>query len=478
MPGIIILGGGIVGLSTGLMLAEAGHEVTVLEHDPAPVPASPEEAWQVWDRAGVTQFRQPHYLHPRARQLLDDHLPEVTTALLGAQAATFDLLALMPPPIIDRAPRDGDEKFVAVTGRRPVVEYAVASVAGDHLDVRRGVTVTGLLTGPPDADGIPDVTGVRTADGAELPADLVIDAMGRRSRLPDWLEAIGARRPEEDAEDSSFTYYTRFFRSDDGSIPRFRGALLTDFDCYSLLTLPGDAGTWSVTIYIASHDQALKGIRDLEQWTALVSACPRHAHLLDGEPITDVVAMAGIADRRRRLVVSGAPVATGVVAVGDSWASTNPSRGRGITMGLMHAVVTTEVVGRHLGQPAALALAHDQMTETTVTPWYDDTVQLGRARLERTNACIEGRPPAPAAAAWPGEVTGREIGLALTRDPDVFRAAMEMTSMLALPGEVMIRPGFAERVKAAAAGNDAAGNGPAGPPGPSRDDLLRRMALA
>jgi 2-polyprenyl-6-methoxyphenol hydroxylase-like FAD-dependent oxidoreductase len=476
MSGIVIVGGGVIGLSTGLMLAGAGHEVTVLEHNPAPVPASPGEAWRDWERAGVAQFRQPHYLHPPARRIFDDHLPGVTTVLLGARAATLDLLSLMPPPITDRAPRDGDEKFVTVTGRRPVVEYAVASVAGDRLDIRRGVTVAGLLTGPPDAAGIPNVTGVRTADGAELPADLVIDAMGRRSRLPDWLEAIGARRPEEEAEDSAFTYYTRFFRSPDGRIPGFRSALNTEFDSYSLLTLPGDAGVWSVTIYIASHDAALKGLRDLEQWTALVAACPRHAHLLDGEPITGVMAMGGIADRRRRLVVSGAPVATGVVAVGDSWACTNPSRGRGITMGLMHAAGTTEVIGRHLGQPAALALAHHEMTETTVAPWYEDTVALGRAHRERINASIEGRPPA--GTPRPGPVTGREIALAMTRDPDVFRAALEMTSMLALPGEIMTRPGFAERVKAAAAADDAAGPGPAGPPGPSRDDLLRRMALA
>ena len=40
---------------------------------------------------------------------------------------------------------------------------------------------TGLLSGPSAASGIPHVTGVRTSGGEALAADLVIDAMGRRS---------------------------------------------------------------------------------------------------------------------------------------------------------------------------------------------------------------------------------------------------------------------------------------------------------
>src|SRR5205814_7661239 len=37
---ILVLGGGVCGLGTALMLAHDGHEVTVLERDPQPPPAS------------------------------------------------------------------------------------------------------------------------------------------------------------------------------------------------------------------------------------------------------------------------------------------------------------------------------------------------------------------------------------------------------------------------------------------------------
>ena len=109
--------------------------------------------------------------------------------MLRVGCVTFDPLATMPRFITDRRPREGDERFLTITGRRPAIEYAVASVAERLIPVRRGVSVVGLLTGPSAAKGIPHVTGVRTMDGEEVPADLIVDAMGRHSKLPNWPRA-------------------------------------------------------------------------------------------------------------------------------------------------------------------------------------------------------------------------------------------------------------------------------------------------
>ena len=468
MPRIVVIGGGIVGLSMAMMLTRQGHEVTVLEQDGGDVPGSPGEAWQEWNRHGVVQFRQPHYLQAAGRQILDAALPEVTQALLGAGATAFDMLTLMPPFIEDRTPREGDERFVTVTGRRPVIEYAVATAA-QNLDIRRGVSVTELVTGAAAAKGVPNVTGVRTSSGEELAAGLVIDAMGRRSGLPGWLADLGAQPVAEEAEDSGFTYYTRYFRSADGTAPQFITGLLTPFDSFSLLTLPGDAGTWSVTVYISSRDQAMKEVRHPQKWRAVVAACPLHAHLLDGEPVSDVLAMSGIVDRHRRTVVAGTPVLTGLLAVGDSACCTNPSLGRGMTMGLMHAAGTAEVVAAHLGDPVTLALEHDRMTQARVTPWYQNTVTFDRARKAEIDASIEGRP----ALQPPGPLAQfrQAFGVAMLYDPDVFRGMMEIISMMALPEQVFARPGFGDHVAAAAGGHEAFT-----PPGPSRPDLLKALA--
>jgi glycine/D-amino acid oxidase-like deaminating enzyme len=79
---IVVLGGGIVGLSTVMLLAKQHHNVTVFERDSDSLPSSPTDAREAWDRRGVVQFRQPHYLHSAGRLLLDQYLPEVSEALL------------------------------------------------------------------------------------------------------------------------------------------------------------------------------------------------------------------------------------------------------------------------------------------------------------------------------------------------------------------------------------------------------------
>lgn len=54
------------------------------------------------------------------------------------------------------------------------------------------------------------VTGVR-ASGQALPGDLIVDATGRGSRSPEWLEQLGYKKPVEDVVQIGLGYTTRFF---------------------------------------------------------------------------------------------------------------------------------------------------------------------------------------------------------------------------------------------------------------------------
>ena len=447
MAKVIVLGGGVCGLASGLMLARDGHEVTVLERDPAPVPDSPEHAWETWERRGVAQFRQAHYLQPRARAVLEAELPDVLDALAAAGAKRLDWPRMMPPTITDREPRPGDERLVTLTARRTTLEqlFARAAAGQEGLDVRRGVTAAALEGEA--GGGRLHVTGVRTDAGELLEADLVVDATGRRSRLPALVREAGGPDVEEQAEDTGFIYYTRFFRSADGTTPQVRGPLNTPFESFSVLTLPADVGTWSVTLYTYAGDQPLKRMRHEDAWNAVARACPLHAHWLDGEPLTGVLAMGGTVDRRRRMPADGA--LTGLVPVADAWACTNPSVGRGIALGLLHASHLRAVAREHLGDPDALARAWDEVTERELGPWYDATVAGDRARMAAMDAARTGGPYV--IPADPASRLRAALPLAMGADADMFRAAMEIIGCVSLPSEVFSRPGVAERVTAAAA---------------------------
>jgi 2-polyprenyl-6-methoxyphenol hydroxylase-like FAD-dependent oxidoreductase len=468
MPGIIVLGGGVAGLATAMLLARDGHDVTVLERDAEPPPATLEAAIEDWPRRGVAQFRQAHLLLPRGHAVLAEALPDVRDALLAAGACRFDMLGVMPPSLADRAPRAGDERFVTVTARRPVLEWVLARAAAAEagVEIRRGTEARELVAR--GAGGTPHVTGVRTDAGEELGADLVVDAMGRRSRLPALLANVGARPVREAAEDSGFVYYTRYFRSRDGRLPEYRAGMLTPFPAFSILALPADNDTWSVTVYVPAGDRALKALRHERAWSALLRACPLHAHWIDHEPITPIVALGGIVDRHRRFATEDGPVATGAVAVADAWSCTNPSLGRGMALGLVHACLLRDVVRQHIEDPALLAQVWDDATETALTPWYRSTVREDRARLRQLDAHRTGVAPPPPA--------DRESALcaalppAAMRDADLFRAMLDTRSAYATPEEVVARPGMAERILALAAEPMPM------PPGPGRAELAELLA--
>jgi flavin-dependent dehydrogenase len=140
--------------------------------------------------------------------------------------------------------------------------------------------------------------------------------------------------------------------------------------------------------------------------------------------------MAGIIDQFRRFVVDGAPVATGFAAVGDAWACTNPSAGRGLSVGLMHAELLRSTVQSRLAGPATFAAGWDEVTQQVVAPYYRNQVRADRHRLAEMLALRDGSaPPAP------DPMMARLLAAAGT-DGDVFRAFAETRMCLATPQEV------------------------------------------
>jgi flavin-dependent dehydrogenase len=442
---IAVLGAGVVGLTTAMLLGNDGHDVTVLERDPTEPHGDPEALWSGWERRGVNQFRLLHYFQPAFRDRLERELPTVVEGLDTAGAIRHNVMALVPEELSGGF-REGDEQYEALTARRPVTEAVLARVAAatPGVDVRRGVAIDGVLAGSSVEDDTPHIVGVRCAGDDDIRADLVVDTLGRRSPMPAWLTAVGARAPVEEREDCGFVYYGRYFRSADGSVPPMIAGLLQDYGSVSILTLPADNGTWGVGIIVSSRDKAARALKDTDVWHRALAAYPLAAHWADGEPLDDAVAaMAGIEDVHRDYCPDGSPVATGVVSAGDAWACTNPSLGRGATIGLFHAIALRDAVrSNDVGDPAKFARAFAAATADSVEPWYRSTLGYDRSRLAEVNAEVTGTPYEPDPI-W--DFT-RAWTSAAGKDGEILRARLRTAGLLQSADDALATPGVFERV--------------------------------
>ena len=269
-------------------------------------------------------------------------------------------------------------------------------------------------------------------------------------------------------------YFGRHFRSADGEIPPLMCGILTPWGTLSTLTLPADNGTWGLGIITSGKDAALRGLKDIDTWMRTWRSFPLVAHWADGEPLDDEVEiMAKIEDRHRSFVVDGTPVATGVLAVADSWACTNPSLGRGASIGFMHAVALRDLLRvASIDFPMELAQRWHEVTDATVEPYYRATLDFDRHRLAEIDAGIEGKvydPGDPQYEMSQALAGGRRQGSrGVPRVPRDRRGARRRPKRCSLdPGVfdkiVELGAGLARRAVARAEPRRVAGRRPPGP---------------
>jgi hypothetical protein len=241
------------------------------------------------------------------------------------------------------------------------------------------------------------------------------------------------------------------------------------------------AGKWgadndAVQLVVAplAADRRFKTARDPGVFTAVLRTVPVYAAWLDVmDPITDVFPMGGLHNTLRRLVVNGTPVATGVVAIGDSVCTTNPTLGRGLALALTGAADLADSVALHGDDPAALALALDRLVVDHVAPFYQDQAAIDAARLAMMRHTIFGDPPPqPPAAPGDGRVSYPQLRVAGCYDPVAFRAFWKINGMVCPPEDVYTDP------HVVACTRDALSRHGGGPPvdQPTREQLLAALA--
>jgi 2-polyprenyl-6-methoxyphenol hydroxylase-like FAD-dependent oxidoreductase len=326
----IVIGASIGGLCAARVLSDTCERVTVYERDDLPEgPAN---------RAAVPQGRHVHLLMARGAEEFESHFPGL---LDGMVADGVPILENRPDCIhfgaaghvLGTAHRLQSE-FTAYVPSRPQLEWQIRRrvEAIDNVDV-----VHAAVSEPTYNATQGRVTGVVLDSGEEVPADFVVDATGRGTRLPVWLAKWGYERPREDVIYVGIAYTSQRVKIPDGLLAeKVVVAGASDAQPLGIGMLFYEDGIWNMTTF---------GVGKVEPPQNFAQMCdladeilPAHvaSALRQGTPLGEVAFHKYPASRWRRYDKLDRMPA-GILPFGDAVVSFNPTFGQGMTMTSLQA---------------------------------------------------------------------------------------------------------------------------------------------